>query len=168
MIPAGDVLLSPLRALTVDALALFATLAGLPHRVDGFVIFVGTHRYVVIDECAGLAYVTLASFLGYSFGLLLYRTFAKVVALALLGAALGIASNVFRVCAIVLIDWVRGSQMDLTAHGTWQWLGLLASLGALFYVLVRLGRGRPPARRRGRRARRRSTPAGVRARSSRG
>jgi exosortase len=138
MIPAGDLLLSPLRALTVDALALFATLAGLPHRVDGFVIFIGTHRYIVIDECAGLAYMTLATFLGYSFGLLLYRTFAKVVALALVGAALGIVSNLLRVCAIVLIDWSRGSQMDLAAHGTWQWLGLLGGLCMLFYVLVRL------------------------------
>ena len=138
LIPAGDVLLSALRALTVKALALFATLAGLPHRVDGFAFFVGTHRYVVIDECAGLAYVTLATFLGYSFGLLLYRTFAKVVALAIVGAALGIVSNVLRVCAIVLIDWSRGSQMDLAAHGTWQWLGLLGGLGMLFYLLVRL------------------------------
>jgi exosortase len=138
MIPAGDVLLSPLRVLTVKALALFATLAGLPHRVDGFAVFIGTHRYVVIDECAGLAYVTLATFLGYSFGLLLYRAFTKVVALALVGAALGIVSNVLRVCAIVFIDWSRGSQMDLAAHGTWQWLGLLVGLGMLFYVLVRL------------------------------
>jgi exosortase len=138
MIPAGDVLLSALRALTVNALAVFATLAGLPHRVDGFAVFVGTHRYVVIDECAGLAYVTLATFLGYSFGLLLYRTFAKVLALALVGAGLGIVSNVLRVCAIVLIDWSRGSQMDLAAHGMWQWLGLLAALGMLFYLLLRL------------------------------
>ncbi|MET0205001.1 MAG: exosortase-associated EpsI family protein, partial [Casimicrobiaceae bacterium] len=138
MIPAGDVLLSPLRVLTVKALSLFATFAGLPHRVDGFAVFVGTQRYIVIDECAGLAYVTLAAFLGYSFGLLLYRTLAKVVALALVGAALGIVSNVLRVCAIVLIDWSRGSQMDLAAHGTWQWLGLLGGLGMLFYVLVRL------------------------------
>jgi exosortase len=138
LIPAGDVLVSALRALTVKALVLFATLAGLPHRVDGFAFFVDTHRYIVIDECAGLAYVTLATFLGYSFGLLLYRTFAKVIALALVGAALGIASNVLRVCAIVLIDWSRGSQMDLAAHGTWQWLGLLAGLGVLFCLLVRL------------------------------
>ena len=31
--------------------------ADLPHRVDGFVIFIGTHRYIVVDECSGLAYV---------------------------------------------------------------------------------------------------------------
>jgi len=138
LIPAGDVLVSALRTLTVKALAMIATLAGLPHRIDGFAFFVGAHRYIVIDECAGLAYVTLATFLGYSFGLLLYRTFAKVLALALVGAALGIASNLLRVCAIVLIDWSRGSQMDLAAHGTWQWLGLLGGLGMLFYLLVRL------------------------------
>jgi exosortase len=138
MIPAGDLLQPALRALTVKAIDLFAASAGLPHAVDGFVIFIGAQRYVVVDECSGLAYVTLASFLGYSFGLLLYRSFPKVVAMSLLGAALGIVSNVLRVCSIVLVDWLRGSQMDLTAHGTLQWIGLLVGLGVLFYILLRL------------------------------
>jgi hypothetical protein len=57
-----------LRALTVKAIELFAAAANLPHSVDGFVIFIGTHRYIVTDECSGLAYVTLAIFLGYCFG----------------------------------------------------------------------------------------------------
>jgi len=145
MVPSGDLLQPTLRTLTVHALDAFATLAGLPHRVDGFVIHVGTHRYVVVDECAGLAYVTLATFLGYSFGLLLYRQGLKVIALALFGALLGVLCNVVRVDAIVLIDWLRDSQMDLTAHGTLQWIALLAALGVLFWVLERLHADAPTA-----------------------
>jgi exosortase/archaeosortase family protein len=113
--------------------------------VEGFVIFIGTHRYIVVDECSGLAFVTLGIFLGYSFGLLLYRSVFRIAALALFGAFLGIFSNVVRVNAIVLIDWLRGSQMELTAHGAIQWLALVATLGLLFYVLSRLKGDAQPA-----------------------
>ena len=138
MVPSGDVLETPLRVLTVKAIELFAVVAHLPHSVEGFVIFIGANRYIVVDECSGLAFVTLGAFLGYSFGCLLYRSFFKIFLLAALGALLGIVSNVVRVNAIVLIDWIRGSQMELTAHGTIQWLALFATLGLLFYVLSRL------------------------------
>jgi exosortase len=138
MVPSGDLLEIPLRLLTVKAIELFAVAAQLPHSVEGFVIFIGANRYIVIDECSGLAFVTLGAFLGYSFGCLLYRSFFKIAALAAFGALLGIISNVVRVNAIVLIDWMRGSQMELTAHGTIQWIALFATLGLLFYVLSRL------------------------------
>lgn len=143
MIPSGDLLQPALRVLTVKAIELLAIVANLPHSVEGFVIYIGTHRYIVVDECSGLAYVTLATFLGYCFGLMLYRSFARIVALALFGAALGVLSNILRVDSIVLIDWLRDSQMDLGAHGVLQWIALLATLGLLFYVLDRL-RGESP------------------------
>jgi exosortase len=138
MVPCGDLVEPALRVLTLKAIELFAVAAQLPHSVEGFVIFIGTNRYIVIDECSGIAFVTLGAFLGYSFGCLLYRSFFKVAALALLGGLLGIVSNVVRVNAIVLIDWMRGSQMELSAHGTIQWIALFATLGLLFHVLSRL------------------------------
>jgi exosortase len=138
MVPSGDVLETPLRVLTVKAIELFAVVAHLPHSVEGFVIFIGPNRYIVVDECSGLAFVTLGAFLGYGFGCLLYRSFSRIAALAAFGALLGIVSNVVRVNAIVLIDWIRGSQMELTSHGTIQWIALFATLGLLFYVLSRL------------------------------
>ncbi|MEO8565942.1 MAG: archaeosortase/exosortase family protein [Betaproteobacteria bacterium] len=138
MVPSGDLLEPALRLLTARSIELFAVVAHLPHSVEGFVIFIGANRYIVVDECSGLAFVTLGAFLGYSFGCLLYRSFFKVAILALFGALLGIVSNVVRVNAIVLIDWIRGSQMELTAHGTIQWIALFATLGLLFYLLSRL------------------------------
>ncbi|MFI5445557.1 archaeosortase/exosortase family protein [Polaromonas sp. UC242_47] len=138
MIPSGDLLQPLLRLLTVKAIELFALVAHLPHTVVGFVVYVGANRYIVVDECAGLSYVTLAIFLGYSFGLLLYRSVFKIAALSLLGALLGIFANALRVNTIVLIDWVRGSQMELTAHGNIQWIALFLTLGLLFYVLSQL------------------------------
>lgn len=138
MVPYGDLLEPSLRVLTVKAIDLFAVAAQLPHHVEGFVVFIGTHRYIVVDECSGLPFVTLGLFLGYSFGLLLYRSALRILALALFGAFLGVVSNVVRVNAIVLIDWMRGSQMPLTAHAAIQWVALFATLGLLFYVLSRL------------------------------
>jgi exosortase len=137
MVPCGDLLLPALRLLTLRSIELVTWIAQLPHVVDGFVISVGARRYIVIDECAGLSYVTLAAFLGYCFGLLLYGSFLRSAGLALAGALIGIASNVIRVNAIVLIDWARDSQLDLTAHGTLQWLMLLAALAVLLYLLAR-------------------------------
>ena len=139
MIPINDLLIPGLRVLTLRSIEAVAAIANIPCRADGFVIYVGTHRYVVIDECSGTTYVTLGGFLAYAWGLLLYRSFAKTVALFVLGAGIGIASNVLRVNAIVLVDWLRNSQMDLAAHGAMQWLALFVGLGILFYVLTRLG-----------------------------
>jgi exosortase len=143
MVPCGDVLQPLLRSLTVKWIEWFALLTGLPHVVEGYVIHIGTHRYVVIDACSGLTFFTLAGFLGYSFGLLLFRSLPKVLALAALGALLGILTNAARVCLIVGIDWLNGSQMDLGAHQDVQWLVMLVSLASLLYLAGKLAQDAP-------------------------
>lgn len=138
MVPSGDFLQPALRILTVKMIEAFAVVADLPHSVDGFVVSIGKSRYIVLDECAGLPYFMLATFLGYCFGLLLYRSVSKIAALILFGAFTGILSNGLRVNAIVLIDWMQGSQMPLTAHSNIQWGALIVALGLLFLVLSKL------------------------------
>ncbi len=143
MVPSGDFLLPALRILTVKMIEAFAVVANLPHSVDGFVVSIGERKYIVLDECAGLPYFMLATFLGYCFGLLLYRSVLKIAALSLFGAFIGILSNGLRVNAIVLIDWMQGSQMPLTAHGNIQWVALTVALGLLFFVLGKLAAHAP-------------------------
>jgi exosortase len=138
MVPAGDVLQPVLRIVTIKAIELFAAIGGLPHRVDGFIIHIGSLRYIVVEDCTGLTYVTLAAFLCYSLGSLVYQSFWKVAALAVLGACLGIFSNLVRVNSIVLADWLRGTQMPLTSHGAIQWATLLLTLGLVFLLLSQL------------------------------
>ena len=138
MVPGGDVLQPVLRLLTVKSIDLFATVTGLPHGVDGFFISVGKLRYVVVDACSGLAHLNLTLFLGYCFGLLLFRSVVKIAALTLFAGFLGVLSNMLRVNAIVLIDWNQGTQMDLAAHGNIQWVALGAALTLLFCVLIQL------------------------------
>ncbi|MEP6969590.1 MAG: exosortase/archaeosortase family protein [Betaproteobacteria bacterium] len=144
-IPTGDILLTPLRGLTLDSMIWFTDMVGMAPRVDGYVIEIGQGAYIVIDECAGLTFVTLGLFLGYSLGLMLYPSFVKAAALALAGAALAIVSNVVRVNAIVLIDRLRGTHMDLTAHSRFQTFALVLGIGLLFMVFYRLAAGARPA-----------------------
>lgn len=138
LVPAGDVLQPVLRWITARSIDLFAVAAGLPHQVDGYVVHIGGLRYIVAEECTGLTSVLLASFLCYSLGCLLYRSFWRVAALAVLGAFLGVLTNVARVNVIVLIDWMRGTQMSLGSHGPFQWAALLLTLGLVLLTLRRL------------------------------
>ncbi len=138
MIPSGDILQLPLRSLTVNAIEIFANVANLPYSIDGFVVYIGEQRYVVVDACSGLTFVTLATFLAYSFGTLLYRSISKVLGLALIGGMLGICANVFRVNTIVWLDWINGTEMDLTEHTDIQLIALILLLGTLFLLVSRL------------------------------
>tara|TARA_B110000503_G_C7160496_1_gene419441 strand:- start:2136 stop:3872 length:1737 start_codon:yes stop_codon:yes gene_type:complete len=138
MVPCGDLMQPLLRDLTVKWVEWFAVATALPHTVDGYYLLIGEHEYEVLDACSGLAFFTLGGFLGYSFGLLLFRSIAKIVALAVLGATLGILTNALRVCLIVALDQMRGTQMDLAGHTDIQWLVWLTSLSLLLYLSSRL------------------------------
>ncbi len=134
LIPTGEFLLVPLRRVTVAILEGFAAVSGLPFAKDGFTVHFGTNRYVVVDACGGLPFVLVGLFLGLTFALLLYRSLGRIVALTVAGAAFGILANGIRVIAIVTIDLVRGTQLDLVSHGYFQW----ASLAAAMMLLVGL------------------------------
>ena len=138
LIPAGDVLLPLLMKATVKAMEVFPILAGLPYRVDGFVITVAARHYVVVDACSGLVLVSTATFLAYSLGLLLFRSLGRVLVLTLFSAVLAFLCNAARVNTIVIIDYLRGSQMELAAHTPIQWVALAALLAGLFYVVYRV------------------------------
>ena len=138
LLPSADLLLYPLRLLTVKAVEGFALMASLPYSADGFSVRVGEHPYLVLDACAGLSHVTLTVFLGYCYALMAFRSSGKIVALTLICALLGVLSNVIRVDLIVWIDSVRGYPMDLAAHGRIQWLALGLVLVILLCTVLRL------------------------------
>ena len=138
MVPCGDVIEPLLRQLTVKWIEWFCLLVSFPIDVEGFTIKVGEMSYVVVDECSGLSMFTLSGFLGYSFGLMLFRSFSKVLALAAASAAVGILSNAVRVCVIVTIDVLRGSQMSLDDHQNVQLPILIITLAIVLYLANRL------------------------------
>lgn len=136
MLPSSDVLQPVLRNITNEGLVHSLRVLGLPVQTEGFLLHVGTNRYFVADACSGLALVTLLAFLGHALGMLVYRSLWRVVAMALLGALLGVLGNLLRVNAIVLIDHWQGSQMDLVAHGHVQSISLLAALALMLLVVA--------------------------------
>ena len=138
MIPCGDIFQPILRDLTVEWLRGFATLADLPYTIDGYNIVIAEHDYIVVEGCSGLSLFTLAGFLCYSIGLLLFRSTGKIFALAALGCVLGILTNAIRVLLIVAIDWRNGTQMDLDDHMDIQWVLLAFLIGGLLYLSARL------------------------------
>lgn len=131
LIPNGDLLQPVLKFITIQSIDFFASLIGLPHTINGFSIIIGKLHYFVVDACSGLTHFNLIFFLGYCFGLMLFRAAWKVAAFALFSGGLGILSNMIRVNAIIYLDWLQGTQMSLTSHGNVQWLGL----GIVFLIL---------------------------------
>ena len=137
LLPSAYLLQPALRWVTGEGLYFIPQALGLEVQRNGLLLSVGTHRYFVADACSGAAYVTLLTFLGYAFGVLMYRSFWRVAVLALAGAVFGILSNLVRVNSIVLLDYWRGSQMDLTSHGYVQWVSLLSAVGLMMFVVTR-------------------------------
>ncbi|PLW81227.1 hypothetical protein CWI75_16465 [Kineobactrum sediminis] len=138
LVPAGDVLLPALRLLTLKWIEWFGVAAGLPMHTEGFVVHVGEFRYIVATACAGLGIFNLATFLGYSFGVMLFRSLPRILLLTAAAGALAILSNAVRVCLIVAMDWARGEQMDLAAHGDIQLVIFLLLLALLLLLITRL------------------------------
>lgn len=134
-VPPGPVLDVPLRWITNEGLGIGVGLLGLPLQTDGYWLSVGANRYFVAEACAGVEYVVLLAFLGHGFGMLMHRQLWRVLAMALLGALLGVLTNLVRVNAIVLIDQWQGTQMDLTAHGHVQWVSLLVSMSLMLLAI---------------------------------
>jgi exosortase len=138
LIPTGELLLAPLKVLTVKIIVVATTLARIPHSVDGTVIFAGANRYVVIDDCAGLPYVLTTLFLGLTFGLIVYRSAWKVGLFALLGIGCGILANGLRVVSIVMLDWLQGTRLELSSHVFFQWMAFGLGIAIMIAVLMRV------------------------------
>ncbi|HPE78581.1 MAG TPA: archaeosortase/exosortase family protein [Gammaproteobacteria bacterium] len=138
LVPSGDMLQPLLRDLTVKWIEWFAVALDLPHRIDGFMVYIGEQRYVVVDACSGLTFVTLGGFLAYSLGVLMFRSFGRVLLMAAMGAVIGVFTNALRVWLIVGIDHLQGSQMDMAAHQDLQWLALFTGIGLLFFLTLKL------------------------------
>lgn len=138
MIPSGDVLQPVLRQLTTYLVQGSALIAGLPFRSEGFMVWVAEQRYIVVDACSGLSFVTLGLFMAYYFGVLLYRSLAKVLLLTFIGGCMGILANTIRVSTIIWLDYANGSQMPLSEHGSIAWMSLFFIMGLLLLLIEKL------------------------------
>jgi exosortase len=138
MIPCGDFVQPLLRDLTLKWMEWFALIGDLPHSINGFYINIGDYRYHILGACSGLAFFTLAGFLGYSYSLLLSLSLTRAFTLAALGATLGILANAARVCLIVAVDRFNGIPMNQAGHDKIQWMVMALCVGILLLLVSKL------------------------------
>ncbi len=147
VVPTGSLILEPLKHIAVAIVEGFGAVFGLPVETQVFVVYVGAQRYVVIDDCAGLPFLWIGLFLGLFFGLLLFRAPWKIAALTFTGGVLGVAANSLRIIAILLADWIDGTQMELAGHVPYQWatLGLTVAFMLALVAVLRPDPAEPEA-----------------------
>lgn len=138
LVPTGGFLLIPLKQITVAFIGALGAVPGLPVETEGFAVFVDAQRYVVVDDCAGLPYLLLGLFLGLTLALLVFRTWWKIAALTLLAGLLAILANGLRVIAIVVYDYLTGSELDLAGHAYFGWIANGLGFVVLLAVFSRL------------------------------
>jgi exosortase len=137
-VPAGDVLLEPLKTVAVGFVRAYTAILGIPFEHDGFSMLIAGKRYIIIDDCAGLGYAIAGSFIGLVFGLLIYRRLWRIAAFALIGGIAGVASNALRILTIITYDYLAGSQLSLRQHGYFEAPAVLLAFGGLLFVFSRL------------------------------
>jgi len=147
LVPTGTFLLGPLKFIAIAIVEGLAAITRLPVETQGFTLYVETHRYVVIEPCAGLSFLWIGLFLGLFFGLLLYRVPWKITVLTLAGGALGILLNGLRIFAVLVTDHIIGTQMELSGHLPFQWatLGLTVCLMLALVAKLRMDPPEPRA-----------------------
>lgn len=142
LFPNGDIMMPLLQPLTLFWVEAYAFLLQLPFEAEGFRIVIDGLRYIVNEECAGLPIFNLFLFLGFSFGLILYRDLPRVIATAAGFGVLAILSNALRVMTIVTIDRGRATQMDLAAHQDIQFVIVAVALVFLLAIVAKLPRAK--------------------------
>lgn len=140
LFPNSDIMMPLLQPLTLFWVKSYAVLLQLPLEVDGFRISVDGLRYIVNEACAGLPTFNLFLFLGFSFGLILYRDLPRVLATTAGFAVLAIMANAVRVVTIVAIDRGRSTQMNLADHEDIQFVIVAAALLLLVLIVATLPR----------------------------
>jgi EpsI family protein len=107
-IPVWDVLVEPLRRLTVGVVTMWIHAAGLPAFIDGNFIHVPNGTFEVLDGCAGLRYALVALALSTFLGLFNYRRWQPTVMLIVCALALVVVGNWLRVFVTVAVGFSPG------------------------------------------------------------
>jgi exosortase len=137
LVPTGHQLLPWLRDLTVAMAVIGPDVFEIPATINGYTFSVAEQSYIVIADCAGLGELLVTLFLAAAFGLMIYRTLWKTLALMLIAGATAIIANGLRVNAIVLVNYWSGSVMDMSAHRAVGWCTIAAVVVLIFLIARR-------------------------------
>lgn len=138
-IPIWDVLVLPLRELTVFVTEQALSLLGIPAFIDGFRIHVPAGAFVVAGGCSGLNYLLVSLTLGMLFAHLYVRGWQRRTAVVLSSLLVALVANWIRVVALVLIGYYSEMESGLVDdHESFGWVVFAALLVPYVLILRRL------------------------------
>ncbi len=147
-IPLWDVLIGPLRGLTVYVTQHALNVANVPALIEGYLITLPDGQIMVADGCSGLNLLLAATVIGLvQFHVMVQSPQWKRCAALALAVMLGIVDNWIRVSIIVLVGHFSHMQSSLVYHhGNFGWVVFVVSLVPYFVAVSWLERGRRSAR----------------------
>lgn len=128
MVPAWDLLMPQMIALTTKLTLAGLHLSGVPATADGNLIVAGGKRYAIIEGCSGLDFVLGNLLVSLVFANLIYRSAARKTAYVLASLPVAVLANVLRTTSVVLLTALG---IDLaTDHKLYGWFLFLMAMAA--------------------------------------
>lgn len=141
-VPVWDVLVNPLRVITVRVVQTWLQWGDYTAIVDGFHITVPAGRFRVAGGCSGLNYFLTAMTLAVVYAVLYLRGIWRRLLFALICVLIALLVNWIRVFALVLLGYYTDMQSGLIAdHGNFGWVLFAIALVPLFWIGTLIERG---------------------------
>ncbi|TQV71760.1 exosortase [Exilibacterium tricleocarpae] len=134
-IPLWDVLVDPLRIITVIVVQWWIRLLDIPVFIDGFVIEVPAGTFVVAGGCSGLNTLLMGVVISAFYAAQYLRSYRRVLCVVLM-VGLALVGNWVRVFLLVLIGYYSDMQNPLVYdHLAFGWAVFVVCLLVFFFLL---------------------------------
>jgi EpsI family protein len=146
-IPVWNLLVEPLRRLTIFVVTSWTRAAGLPAFIEGNLIHVPTGTFEVQGGCAGLRYALVALALALFACLMQRRRFGQTVLLTSVALTLALVGNWLRVFITVAAGLAPEGQIAMLVHNQHTlvgWVIFAVFMVPLFYLDQKLPPGSAP------------------------
>jgi exosortase A len=138
MVPAGDVLNSPLMEGTAEATIRAIQAVGIPVFREGLHFTLPTGRWSVVEACSGLRYVIASALLASLFAYLNFRLIHKQVLFVMIALGIAVVANWTRAFLIVMIGHFSGMTWGVgDDHVVYGWVFFGMVMFAVFWMGAR-------------------------------
>lgn len=140
-VPVWEVLVPPLRGMTVAISTTLLRLVQIPAVIEGNMVHLRLGSFLIEDGCAGLAYLLAGASIGTIHAHVLLRQWKSRALVIAVAAGLAIVGNWLRVTSIIIIGHATEMRSSLVEeHLTFGWAIFLLGLGLFFPLAARVQR----------------------------
>jgi exosortase A len=138
MVPAADIFLPSLQAMTTVATVAGLNLLGIPSTWEGILIVADGATYRIVEQCASLDFLLGSLAFSLVYGHLLYRRIQRRLAFVAIACGAAVTANLFRTTSIIYLTDVSDGRIDLAAeHLTYGWVIFLVTTVGLMLAGLR-------------------------------